>query len=189
MSIDWITVAAQIVNFLVLVWLLKRFLYRPILNGIDALSPAMQLSLLRVVTEGSFQPIGGHETLTSNVRFLIGAHRDLRLLISHRQFRSDLFFAIAVTELAIPPLRARVEDIPLLAERMLHDVAEEHGKPVRGLSRPALEFLEAYDWPGNLPELRNEVTRMLGMSELVKSNVSNSNPSNRTSPPLVPSQR
>ncbi|WP_289149340.1 sigma-54 dependent transcriptional regulator [uncultured Salipiger sp.] len=135
------------------------------LNGVDALSPAMQLQLLHLVSEGGFQPIGGHETLTSGARLIFGAHRDLRPLCARGQFRSDLFYEMAVTELAMPPLRARVPDIAMLAERMLHEVAEAHGKPVRGLSRPALEFLESYDWPGNLPELRNEVTRMLILAQ------------------------
>lgn len=135
------------------------------LNGVDALSPAMQLQLLHLVTEGSFQPVGGHETLQSGARLLFGTHRDLRAMIQRGQFRSDLFFEMAVTELAIPALRSRVPDIPLLAERMLHEAAELHGKPVRGIARPALAFLESYDWPGNLPELRNEVTRMLILAQ------------------------
>ena len=79
----------------------------------------------------------------------------------------DLFFALAVTELQVPPLRGRPGDIARLAERFLHAAAEEHGKPVRGFSDPALEFLEGYDWPGNLPELQNEVIRMLIIAQEV----------------------
>ncbi|KAA8609933.1 chemotaxis protein CheY [Salipiger aestuarii] len=135
------------------------------LNGIDTLGPAMQLALLNVVTTGGFQPLGGHETLTSAARLLFGAHRDLRAMVAAQQFRGDLFFEMAVTELSVPPLRARVHDLPMLAERLLHEAAETHGKPVRGLSQPALDFLVAHDWPGNLPELRNEVTRMLILAQ------------------------
>ena len=76
-------------------------------------------------------------------------------------FRSDLFYALAVTELSIPPLRARVGDIAVLAQHLLFEAAQSHGKPVHGLADTALEFLENYDWPGNLKELENEVTRML----------------------------
>ena len=131
------------------------------LNGIDATSPAMQVALLRLVREGAFQPVGSHETLTSGARLLTGAHVDLRQQVADGAFRGDLYFALAVTELQVPPLRGRPGDIARLAERFLHDAAEEHGKPVRGFTDAALEFLENYDWPGNLPELRNEVIRML----------------------------
>ena len=131
------------------------------LNGVETLSPELQLSLLRVVTEGSFQPIGGHETLSTNMRLLTGAHCDLRARVADGLFRSDLFYALAVTELSIPPLRARVGDIAVLAQHLLFEAAQSHGKPVHGLADTALEFLENYDWPGNLKELENEVTRML----------------------------
>lgn len=135
------------------------------LNGIESLSAAMQIALLRVVREGAFQPVGGHETLTTSLRLISGSHGDLRDAMSQGRFREDLFFELAVTELAMPPLRGRGEDVDILAERFLHEAAAEHGKPVRGLSRPALDFLTAYDWPGNLPELRNEVTRMLILAQ------------------------
>ena len=135
------------------------------LNGIDTLSPAMQMALWRVVTEGAFQPYGAHETLTTNARILAGTHSDLRQMVTEGRFRSDLYYALQVTELALPPLRARADDIILLAERFLHEAAQEHGKPVRGLAADAIHFLEGYDWPGNLPELRNEVTRMLILAQ------------------------
>lgn len=135
------------------------------LNGVDTLSPAMQMALLRLAREGAFQPVGGHETLSSGARILVGAHRDLRDLVGEGAFRGDLYFALAVTELALPPLRARPGDISRLAERFLHDAAARHGKPVRGISPAALEFLEHYDWPGNLPELANEVVRMLILAQ------------------------
>lgn len=135
------------------------------LNGIESLSDAMQIALLRVAQEGAFQPVGGHETMNSAARLLTGAHVDLRARVSESGFRSDLFHALAVGELQVPAVRARRGDVPILAERFLHDAAQEHGKPVRGLSKPAMEFLEAYDWPGNLPELRNEVTRMLILAQ------------------------
>ena len=131
------------------------------LNGVNALSQAMQMALLRFVREGAFQPIGSHETMTSGARLISGSHRDLRDAVAEGHFRGDLFYALAVCELAMPPLRGRPGDIARLAERFLYDAASEHGKPVRGLSDAAIEFLENYDWPGNLPELRNEVVRML----------------------------
>ena len=137
------------------------------LNGVDALSPAMQIALLRVVTEGAYQPVGGRETLTSGARLITGAHRDLMDLMAEGTFRADLYYALAVTLLQVPPLRARQGDIALIAERLLHELAAAHGKPARGFSPAALEFLESYDWPGNLPELKNEVTRMLILAQQV----------------------
>ncbi len=131
------------------------------LNGVDALSPSMQMALLRLFREGAFQPVGSHETLTSGARLLTGAHVDLRQQVADGAFRGDLYFALSVTELQVPPLRGRPGDIARLAERFLHDAAGEHGKPVRGFTDAALDFLEHYDWPGNLPELKNEVIRML----------------------------
>ncbi|MBY6091582.1 sigma-54-dependent transcriptional regulator [Pseudooceanicola sp. 502str34] len=137
------------------------------LNGVDTLSRDMQMALLRVATSGAFQPIGSHEQLTTSARIITGSHVDLRGAVAEGAFRNDLYYALAVTELTIPPLRARADDIPLLAERFVQEAASEHGKPVRGLSSEALLFLEAYDWPGNLPELRNEVTRMLILAQEV----------------------
>lgn len=131
------------------------------LNGVDALSPRMQMAIFRLAREGSFQPVGGHETMTTSVRLLTGSHRDLRAEVADGRFRSDLYYALAVTELHLPPLRARAGDISALAQHMLFEVAGVHGKPVHGFSDEALDFLENYDWPGNLKELRNEVTRML----------------------------
>ena len=131
------------------------------LNGVDTLSPAMQMALMRVVREGAFQPVGGNETLTTGARLITGAHRNLSEAVAEGSFRGDLYYALCVTELQMPPLRGRPGDTARLAEKLLHDAASEHGKPVRGFNDTALEFLENYDWPGNLPELRNEVTRML----------------------------
>ncbi len=131
------------------------------LNGLDTMSPAMQIALMRVVREGAFQPVGGNETLTTGARLITGAHRNLSEAVAEGSFRGDLYYALCVTELQMPPLRGRPGDTARLAEKLLHDAASEHGKPVRGFNDTALEFLENYDWPGNLPELRNEVTRML----------------------------
>ncbi|GFE63763.1 sigma-54-dependent transcriptional regulator [Litoreibacter roseus] len=131
------------------------------LNGVDTLSPQMQLVLLRLATEGSFEPVGGSETLTTNARLLTGGHIDLGRAVEAGTFRKDLYYALAATELTLLPLRDRIEDLPILAQTALADLAAEHSKPVEGLTDLALEFLGNYDWPGNLPELTNELTRML----------------------------
>ncbi len=135
------------------------------LNGVDTLSPQMQLVLLRVATEGSFEPVGGTETLTTNTRLMAGSHSELPALVAAGGFRQDLFYALAATQLAMPPLRVRLEDLDIISSHMLSDLAAEHSKPVEGLTSLALEFLGNYDWPGNLPELGNELTRMLILSQ------------------------
>jgi len=131
------------------------------LGAIETASPALQLALLRVLSEGAFTPVGGQEILATNPRLICGAGGDLRARVAEGRFRSDLYFALAAGEIAVPPLRARRGDIAILARTMLTELAARHGKPVHGLDGPVLEFLETYDWPGNLRELRNEITRML----------------------------
>ena len=131
------------------------------LNGVDTLSPKMQLLLLRIAREGSFEPLGSTETQTTGLRLITGTHSDLSTAVSEGRFRSDLFFAIATTELTLQPLRARTEDMAVLTQSLLFDIGSEHAKPASGLTDLALEFLCNYDWPGNLDELSNELTRML----------------------------
>jgi len=135
------------------------------LNGVDGLSPQMQLALLRLATTGSFEPLGGMETLTTNARLMTGSHADLMPAVAEGSFRRDLYSALSTTELTVPPLRARLDDLEILSQHMLSDLAAEHSKPVEGLTNLALEFLGNYDWPGNLPELSNELTRMLILSQ------------------------
>ena len=130
-------------------------------EGIEHAPPALQLALWRLVEEGSFSPLGGTEVLTTNLRLIAGAGADLPARVADGRFRLDLYYALAVTELALPPLRARRGDIALLAQHFLSDLASAHGKAAHGFAPAALEFLEGYDWPGNLRELYNEGTRML----------------------------
>jgi len=130
-------------------------------EGIENASPALQLALWRLVDEGSYTPAGSHESQTANLRLIVGAAPDLAARAADGRFRLDLFYALAVTELAIPPLRARRGDVAILAQHFLSDRSALHGKAAHGFAPAALEFLENYDWPGNLRELLNEVTRML----------------------------
>jgi two-component system response regulator HupR/HoxA len=130
-------------------------------DGIEHASPALQLALWRLLDEGSFSPVGGQEVLTTNLRLIAGTAAHLPARVADGQFRPDLYFALSVAEMAIPPLRARRGDVAVLAQHFLLDLAARHGKQAHGFSPAALEFLENYDWPGNLAELRNEVLRML----------------------------
>jgi two-component system response regulator HupR/HoxA len=130
-------------------------------EGIEHAPPALQLALWRLLTEGTFTPVGGQEVLTTNLRLIAGSGMDLARRVADGAFRPDLYYALAVAELIVPPLRARRGDVALLAQQFLTDLAAKHGKAAHGFTPAALEFLEGYDWPGNLAELWNEVTRML----------------------------
>ncbi|RWR45929.1 sigma-54-dependent Fis family transcriptional regulator [Sinirhodobacter ferrireducens] len=131
------------------------------LAGLEAASPALQLALLRMLAEGTITPVGGQESVSTNLRLIAGAACDLRSAVAEGRFRADLYYAIALGEIALLPLRARRGDVAMLAQAILSDAAGVHGKPILGFEAAALEFLENYDWPGNLRELTNEVTRML----------------------------
>ncbi|WIV50418.1 sigma-54 dependent transcriptional regulator [Marivivens sp. LCG002] len=135
------------------------------INGISELSPRLQLELCRVATDGMFRPVGSHEMVRTDVRIIAGSDRDLRIDVNDGRFRSDLYYALARTTLHVLPLRSRTEDLALLAQNFLFEAARIHGKPVHGLSDDAIQFLAGYDWPGNLRELENEVTRMLIFSQ------------------------
>lgn len=131
------------------------------LEGIEHASPALQLALWRLVVEGTFSPTGGQETLTTNLRLIAGSGTDLARMVAEGKFRPDLYYALAVAELTLPPLRARRGDVAILAQTFLDDLSARHGKAAHGFTPAALEFLENWDWPGNLKELQNEITRML----------------------------
>ena len=131
------------------------------LGGVETASPQMQLQLMRLLDEGSFTPVGGQEVQSSNLRLICGAAGDLAGRVADGAFRPDLYYALSVGEVALPPLRARRGDVAVLAQHLLGDLSAQHGKITHGFDAAALSFLEGYDWPGNLPELRNEVTRML----------------------------
>lgn len=131
------------------------------IDGIEHAGPALQLALQRLVTDGSYSPVGGHELLTGNPRLLVGAGIDLAGRVAEGRLRPDLYFGLAVAELHLPPLRARRGDVAILAQHFLADLSARHSKIAHDISAAALEFLENHDWPGNLTELRAEVTRML----------------------------
>lgn len=135
------------------------------LRGVNDLSPRMQRALARFATTGTFRPVGGTELETSDVRLLASAPTDIAADLEEGRFRSDLFYALSKTTLTTPPLRARKDDLPILAQHFLFEAASKHGKPVHGLSDDAVRFLARYDWPGNLRELENEMVRMLIFSQ------------------------
>jgi two-component system response regulator HupR/HoxA len=135
------------------------------LDEIGETSPAFQVKLLRVLQEGEFRPLGSPRTVSVDVRVLAATNRDLETEVRAGRFREDLYYRLATVTLAVPPLRQRPMDIPLLAEKLLDAAQRQLGKNVEGFTREALACIAAYPWPGNVRELRNEIVRMLAFGD------------------------
>ena len=129
------------------------------LDEVGEMSPGMQVKLLRVLQTGEFRRVGGERTLKVDVRVLVASNRDLGRLVEEGAFREDLFYRLNVVRVALPPLRERREDVPLLVEHFLRKHATEGHVPPRRIARAALQKLVGYRWPGNVRELENEVLR------------------------------
>jgi len=130
------------------------------LDEIGDMSPNLQVKLLRVLQERTFEPVGSSKTVRVDVRIIAATHRDLPSLIEENRFREDLFYRLNVFPIATPALRERREDIPLLVHHFLDVASQERGSPVDSISDEAMECLVAYDWPGNIRELENAVERL-----------------------------
>jgi formate hydrogenlyase transcriptional activator len=129
------------------------------LDEVGELPPAVQVALLRVLQEGEFERVGGSETLRTNARVVAASNRNLEEAVREGRFRSDLFFRLNVFPIRLPPLRERVDDIPLLVEYYARHYSRRVGKAVRGVRPAAMEILRQYAWPGNVRELQNVVER------------------------------
>jgi PAS domain S-box-containing protein len=127
------------------------------LDEIGDVSPALQVRLLRVLQDKSFQPLGATEALTADVRVVAATNKDLKSMVDDGRFREDLYYRIQVFKLALPPLRERKEDIPLLAQHFVDRLNRLKGKDIAGLSQEALGAFMRYDWPGNIRELQNAI--------------------------------
>jgi len=127
------------------------------LDEIGEIDPSVQVKILRVLGEKNFERVGGNRTIDSNVRLLAATNKDLAAMVAAGTFREDLFFRLNVVPLTMPPLRDHREDIPLLADAFLKEMAKEHGKPPRRFTPEAMSALESYGWPGNIRELRAAV--------------------------------
>jgi len=134
------------------------------LDEIGELSAAVQVKLLRVLQERQFERVGGTKTLTVNIRLIAASNRDLENEVKVGRFRQDLFFRLNVVPLALPPLRDRPEDIPLLAAHFALKSAEKHGQPTPELQPELIEVLQEYEWPGNVRELENLIERLVVLS-------------------------
>jgi transcriptional regulator with PAS, ATPase and Fis domain len=129
------------------------------------MSPSVQAKFLRVLQEREYQRLGGTRTLKADVRVLAATNRNLKAAISQGGFREDLYYRLAVFDIALPPLRDRPEDVALLVESFLEEIGRSVGRPAAGISQEVKETLVAYPWPGNVRELRNAIERAVILCE------------------------
>lgn len=122
-----------------------------------------QVKVLRVLQERSFKTVGGVEELKVDVRVLAATHRDLAAEVKAGRFREDLYYRLNVIQIQLPPLRERLEDLPLLAEHFLARMRDEYGKPIKGFTEEAMRALLSHTFPGNIRELSNIVERAVAL--------------------------
>jgi two-component system response regulator AtoC len=127
------------------------------LDEIGEIDPSVQVKILRILGERTFERVGGNQTLSTDVRLIAATNRNLEKMVAEGTFRDDLFFRLKVVPIVMPPLRERKEDIPLLIESFLSEIAQEHQKSYRSFSSDAMNLLLKYSWPGNVRELRTAV--------------------------------
>ncbi len=129
------------------------------LDEISEVSPALQVRLLRVLQDRTYEPLGSTRSETADVRVIAATNEDLAERVRSGLFREDLYYRVNVVRLELPPLRRRKEDIPLLADQFIARFNHLQGKNVSGITPEALSLLMAYDWPGNIRELENAIER------------------------------
>jgi transcriptional regulator with PAS, ATPase and Fis domain len=127
------------------------------LDEVGDLTPAIQVKLLRVLQEGTFERVGGEQTIKVDVRLISATNKNLEREVATGRFRKDLFYRLCVVPINLPPLRERQGDIPLLADYILKQVLQEREREGVSLSQEALDAIIDYDWPGNVRELQNAI--------------------------------
>ncbi|MFA7405375.1 MAG: sigma-54 dependent transcriptional regulator [Pelobacteraceae bacterium] len=141
-----------------------------LLDEIGDMPLSLQAKLLRVLEERTYEKVGANTPLPVDFRVIVATHRDLAALVRQGMFREDLFHRINVVPIMIPPLRERIEDIPLLVSFFLDLFRQHQGKVLPGVSKKALDLLNTYSWPGNVRELRNvlEYAAIMVSDELIR---------------------
>ncbi|MCB0272689.1 MAG: sigma-54-dependent Fis family transcriptional regulator [Bdellovibrionales bacterium] len=135
------------------------------LDEVGEMSLSLQVKILRLIQEGTFMRVGDTNLRKVDVRVISATHRDLRKFIELGKFREDLYYRLAVVELTLPPLRDRVEDIPLLAQHFLAEFSQKTRKSGITISAEAMKVFNEYFWPGNVRELRNEIERLVALNQ------------------------
>ncbi len=130
------------------------------LDEIGDMSPRLQVKLLRVLQEKTYEPVGSQEHIPTNARILAATHKNLEKLVRLGKFREDLYYRLNVIPLTIPALRERKSDIPLLVDHFISKYNFEKKRAITGVSKEAFAYLMAYNWPGNIRELENLIERI-----------------------------
>ncbi|MGB0774882.1 MAG: sigma-54 interaction domain-containing protein, partial [Akkermansiaceae bacterium] len=134
------------------------------LDEVGDMPASVQVKLLRVLQDGTFTRVGGHDLQKSDVRIVAATNKNLAAEVADDRFREDLYYRLNVVEIHLPPLRARAEDIPLLADHFLRLTTRRNGLPEMRLSAEAHEHLAAHLWPGNVRELENTIARACALA-------------------------
>jgi transcriptional regulator with GAF, ATPase, and Fis domain len=127
------------------------------LDEIAELSPSVQIKLLRVLEEREFQRLGDNKSLRIDIRLVTASNQNLYRKVLDGLFREDLYYRLSVFPLELPPLRERIEDLPLLVDHFITKFNKQMGKKIHGIADGVLDILEAYSWPGNIRELANAI--------------------------------
>ncbi len=136
-----------------------------LLDEISTLSPNLQVKLLRVLQERQVRRVGGQETIDIDIRVISATNENLEEAVTGGSFRKDLYYRLNVITISLPPLRERVEDIPLLAEHFLEGLNRERQRNVERISKEAMDILQGYAWPGNVRELQNVIERAFSLTD------------------------
>jgi DNA-binding NtrC family response regulator len=134
------------------------------LDEITEMKVELQAKLLRVIEEQKFRRVGGSSEVTLDVRVLAASNRPLDRAMREGKLREDLFYRLNVFSIEMPPLRERIEDVPLLTEHFIRDLAQQDSKRISGVDHECLQTLKSYAWPGNVRQLRNVIERALIVS-------------------------
>ena len=135
------------------------------LDEIGDIDANIQVKLLRVLQEKSFERVGGETTIAVNVRLITATNKDLFQLVQEGSFREDLYYRLKVVHIHIPPLRKRKSDIPLLVDSFLKEFCRDNNVPEKKLDRRAMNALENYHWPGNVRELKNVIENLVVLTK------------------------
>ena len=135
------------------------------LDEVGEMSPQIQAKFLRVLEGHSFERVGGHTTVTVDVRVVAATNRDLEQAVRDNEFRRDLFFRLNILDVEVPPLRDRRDDVEELVTHFLNLSARRHGRSPKTINPEAIDVLVQYDWPGNVRELRNTIERAVAIAQ------------------------
>ena len=135
------------------------------LDEIGDMSADLQVKVLRVLEEGEFERVGGHETIKVDARIIAATHRDLEEEVQKGGFREDLFYRLYVIPIMLPSLRERKSDIPFLVNHFLEEFSQKNQRPLMKVSSEAMQLMVAYPWHGNVRELKNLIERMVVLKE------------------------